>query len=151
MMNTYFQTAIGCIHKDDGTVVKLIGDAIFAIWNAPFSQEDHCLRAARAALDLQTSIVRLEEDQKFLPLRTRVGLHVGEAYVGNVGSTERFDYTAMGENINIASRLEGLNKMMHTDILATRAFQKYVEATLLTRPIGHFRFKGFDQIGRAHV
>jgi adenylate cyclase len=150
MMNNYFQVALTCIHKTDGTVIKLIGDAIFAVWNAPFPQQDFCTRGARAALALQESILKLEQDEKFLPLRTRVGLHCGEAYVGNVGSTERFDYTAMGDNINLTSRLEGLNKIVGTQILATRAFQKNLAADIPTRLIGHFRFKGIDRVVQVH-
>lgn len=150
MMNTYFQTALGAVHKHEGTIIKLIGDAIFAIWNAPFPQADHSLRAARAAIQLQNDVAKIEQEQKLLPLRTRIGLHMGDAHVGNVGSTDRFDYTAMGENINLASRLEGLNKHLGTTLLATRTFQKNIEKDFATRPVGHFRFQGFDRIVEVH-
>jgi adenylate cyclase len=142
MMNRYFQASLECIHETDGTVVKLIGDAIFAIWNAPLAQGDHRERACRTASLLQERIVDFDAAHLSVPLRTRVGLHAGVASVGNIGSTHRFDYTALGENINLTSRLEGLNKFLGTSVLATRDVQVAVESSLLWRPVGHFRFKG---------
>ena len=104
-MNKYFQQAVSnCIHPTDGTVVKYIGDAIFAFWNAPEAQVDHALRACRAALSFQDLPV---QEMNGRPLITRIGLHTGVANVGNFGSTERVDYTALGENINLAARMEG--------------------------------------------
>ena len=150
LLNDYFEASLGCIHATDGTVVKLIGDAIFAIWNAPFVQPDQQERAVRAALMLRERLVRFEADQHSLPLRTRAGLHTGYAFVGNVGSSTRFDYTAIGEPVNLASRLENLNKYLGTDLLATRDIQKIVEKTVASRMVGHFRFKGIDRVVEVH-
>jgi adenylate cyclase len=150
LLNSYFETALGCVHQTDGTVVKLIGDAIFAIWNAPFEQPDQQERACRAALRLRDQLILFDLRQQSLPLRTRVGLHTGRAFVGNVGSSTRFDYTAIGDAINLASRLEGLNKYLGTDILATRDIQKVVEKSVVSRLVGHFKFKGFDRIVEVH-
>jgi adenylate cyclase len=141
MMNDYFQPAVAdCIHKTDGTVVKFIGDAIFAFWNAPEPQADHAIRACKAAL--------LFRDQSKKPVRgrnlqTRIGLHTGEAHVGNFGSEERVDYTAIGESVNLASRLEGLNKHLGTDCLISGATRAEIGDSLVTRKLGEFQLKGF--------
>lgn len=150
LLNNYFEIALGCIHKTDGTVIKLIGDAIFAIWNAPFQQKDHQARACQTALLLRDTLVEFDLSKQSLPLHTRIGLHTSEAFIGNVGSSTRFDYTAIGDGINLASRLEGLNKFLGTDILATRDTQKWVEDAMVSRLVGHFRFKGFDRIVEVH-
>lgn len=150
MLNKYFDVALGCIHATDGTVIKLAGDSIFAIWNAPFVQPDQQDRACRAALRLCEALVRFDLNQQNLPLHTRVGLHTGLAHVGNLGSAQRFDYTAIGDCVNVASRLEGLNKLLGTQILATRDIQKIVQHSLLNRPVGYFRLKGIDRVIEVH-
>jgi adenylate cyclase len=145
MMNRYFESAISAVHESDGTVVKLIGDAIFAIWNAPLPQADHGVRMCRAALKLRDQPVRFEAGGKERVLFTRIGLHTGEANVGNFGSATRFDYTALGENINLASRMEGLNKHLGTQVLMTGAAHALVAAQFVTRPVGSFQLKGFER------
>ncbi len=143
MMNGYFETAVSqCIHKTDGTVVKYIGDAIFAFWNAPETQVDHTLRACEAALHFRKVQGKAPDGS---PLRTRVGIHTGEANVGNFGSVERVDYTALGENVNLASRLEGLNKHLGTECLISGATKAGVGDQLVTRTVGRFQLKGFEK------
>ena len=142
-MNRYFHNIVtDCIHAADGTVVKYIGDAVFAFWNAPEAQEDHALRACEAALH-----VRGMEPMKMrgTPVRTRLGIHTGEANVGNFGSFERVDYTALGENVNLASRLEGLNKFVGTDCLISGETRAAIGDRLVTRRLGLFTLKGFDK------
>lgn len=142
-MNRYFQTAVSrCIHPQDGTVVKYIGDAIFAFWNAPEAQADHALRACRAALSFGDQEAQRLNGQ---PLFTRLGLHTGEANVGNFGSTQKVDYTALGENINLASRMEGLNKHLGTTVLATGETIAAVRDQIVARRCGVFRLKGFGR------
>ena len=131
-------------------VIDLIGDSIFALWNAPEPQPDHAARACRTALALHAKLLKFDEANDGAPLRTRVGLHRGTVCVGNVGSSQRFNYTAIGDAVNLASRLEGLNKQLGTDILATRDIQREVERVLTTRLVGQFRFKGFDQVAEVH-
>jgi adenylate cyclase len=99
---------------------------------------------------LHQHLIQFDSRQRTLPLRTRVGLHTGVVCVGNIGSSTHFDYTAIGESVNMASRLEGLNKQLGTNILATRDIQKAVDGQLVSRLIGHFRFKGFDQVVEVH-
>lgn len=142
-MNRYFQQAVSnCIHPTDGTVVKYIGDAIFAFWNAPEAQVDHALRACQAALRFRDQPV---QEMNGRTLITRIGVHTGEANVGNFGSTERVDYTALGENINLASRMEGLNKYLGTTVLATGETFGAVRDALVARFCGVFRLKGFEK------
>jgi adenylate cyclase len=143
LMNHYFDTAVThCIHVTDGAVVKYIGDAIFAIWNAPEHQHDHALRACEAALLFRELPAKQVNGR---PLATRLGLHTGVANVGNFGSASRVDYTAVGETINLASRMEGLNKYLGTRILISAETQKELGGRFLTRFLGPFRLKGFER------
>jgi class 3 adenylate cyclase/CHASE2 domain-containing sensor protein len=143
LMNAYFQSAVDdCIHYTEGTIVKYIGDAIFAFWNAPDPQENHPLRAAQAALRFRDQDKHEFHGKKVV---TRIGLHTGEANVGNFGSTTRVDYTAFGENINLASRMEGLNKYLGTRVLMTGDTYQGIGSRLVTRYLGLFRLKGFEK------
>jgi adenylate cyclase len=143
LMNEYFQSAVShCIHETDGTVVKYIGDAIFAFWNAPDPQGDHAFLACDAALRFRALPVQTVNGTELV---TRIGLHTGVANVGNFGSTARVDYTAIGESINLASRMEGLNKYLGTRVLITGETQREAGARLVTRYLGLFRLKGFEK------
>ncbi|HEX7652897.1 MAG TPA: adenylate/guanylate cyclase domain-containing protein, partial [Verrucomicrobiae bacterium] len=144
LLNAYYETTIRCIHQTDGTIVDIIGDAIFAIWNAPETQPDHREKMLAAALAFLQNVTQFNGKQGSFALRTRVGLHTGEVVVGNVGSTEHFDFTAIGENVNLASRLEGLNKQLGTDVLLTPAALPREVVAYSLRPVGKFRFKGFE-------
>lgn len=150
LMNEYFEAAIACVHETDGFLVKLIGDALFVIWNAPIAQLDHRERAARTAMLLQQRLVAFGATGKQRALRTRIGLHTGVANVGNFGSATRFDYTAIGENINLASRMEGLNKFLGTGVLATGETAAPLDGLVDMRMLGHFRLKGFQRAVAVH-
>lgn len=149
LMNNYFEQAISCVYETDGFLVKLIGDALFAIWNAPLGQPDHHDRIFRAALLLKQRVTEFAGPNE-LVLRTRIGIHTGVADVGNFGSAKRFDYTAIGENINLASRLEGLNKHLGTQILTSRDAQAPVANRFRFRYLGRFRLKGFEKAVEVH-
>jgi len=144
MMNDYFQPAVAkCIHKTEGTVVKYIGDAIFALWNAPELQSDHAERACAAALHFRELSKHPVRGRK---LHTRIGLHTGVANVGNFGSEDRVDYTAIGESVNLASRMEGLNKQLGTDCLISGATREKIGDHFVTRRLGKFQLKGFEAL-----
>jgi len=148
LMNKYFEMAVGqCVHKSEGTVAKYIGDAIFAFWNAPDPHVDHALRACEAAL-----LLRAQAGQEFNGriLSTRIGLHTGVANVGNFGSEQRVDYTALGENVNLASRLEGLNKHLGTFSVISGETKKAIGDRLVTRCLGKFQLKGFEGLVEVH-
>ena len=122
LLNEYLSAMTDIILEERGTVDKYEGDAIMAFWGAPLPMEDHALRACRAALRQQAALESLNRQfqERGLPrLRCRIGLHTGEAVVGNLGSRKRFDYTVIGDTVNLASRLEGLNKFYGTAVMAS--------------------------------
>jgi adenylate cyclase len=124
LLNEYLSRMTAIILEEMGTVDKFEGDAIMAFWGAPLDQEDQAARACRAALRQQGALADLNRrlNEKGLPeLTMRIGLHTGEAIVGNLGSQSRFDYTVIGDTVNLAARLEGLNKFYDTVILASDA------------------------------
>jgi adenylate cyclase len=137
----YFSVLTQAFLAEGGTIDKFIGDAVMVFWNAPNPQPDHVARACRAVLAAQTAGERLNvefEAEGWKPFITRFGIHVGEAVVGNVGSTERMNYTALGNAVNLAARLEGLNKEVGTTILASE--------DVYLRVRDQFEFRAFDAV-----
>ena len=132
----YFSALTDVFLAEGGTVDKFIGDAVMVFWNAPNPQPDHVERACRAALAGKAACEKLNaqfETEGLKPFFTRFGIHVGEAVVGNLGSMERMNYTALGNTVNLASRIEGLNKQFGTAILASEEVYLQVQH--------HFQFK----------
>lgn len=137
-MGEYFETVGKAILDCGGTIDKYIGDAVMAFWNAPFESESHVELACVAALRLSKASEELNRwrEQDGLPLlRTRVGVHTGTAVVGNIGASDRMDYTALGANVNLASRLEGLNKFYATRILVSRTVRERAKNAFLFRSV----------------
>ena len=125
-MNRYLSPMSEIVLAQAGTVDKYIGDAIMAFWNAPLPDPKHAEHAARAALAMIDALPRLQPalidgDAGISPLRIGIGLASGPCVVGNLGSHLRFDYSALGDDVNLASRLESLTKVYGLDILATEA------------------------------
>ena len=123
-MADYFDALIHTIQANDGTVDKLVGDAIVAFWGAPHPDDGHAEHAVAAALACRERLVELnatwrEADRP--PLVTRFGLASGTVIVGNFGAPDRLAYTVLGDKVNLASRLEGLNKVYGSDVLAAEA------------------------------
>jgi adenylate cyclase len=124
LLNDYLSRMTEIILEEEGTVDKFEGDAIMAFWGAPLDQPDQAARACRAALRQRAALAGLNRhfaDLKLPPLAIRIGLHSGDAIVGNLGSQKRFDYTVIGDTVNLASRLEGLNKFYGTILMASEA------------------------------
>lgn len=119
MLNAYFTEIGQAVMEEDGTLIKFIGDAVFALWGAPLPQENHAARACRAAMRIQEVVDKFNERGEFPKLITRVGVHTGKMVVGNLGSNRRFDFTAIGDAVNLSSRVEGVNKYLGTTVLAT--------------------------------
>ena len=120
LLNEYFTEMSQVILNSRGVIDKYQGDGIMAFWGAPISLEDHAARACLAALECQTRMGKINESlsrEGIPPLSMRIGLHSGDAVVGNMGSVQRFDYTIIGDNVNLASRLEGVNKQFGTKVL----------------------------------
>lgn len=131
--------------SEGGTVDKFIGDAVMVLWNAPRPQRDHVDRACRAALAAAAAsdaLNRKFEAEGLPAFIVRIGIHVGEAVVGNIGSSERMEYTTLGTSVNLASRLEGLNKEYGTTILVSDAVRQRAEHMFRFKPIASVVAKG---------
>jgi adenylate cyclase len=121
------------------TIDKYIGDSVMAFWNAPEPQPDHVARGCRAALNAAHRVAALNaafQAEGLRPMPTRFGLHTGEAVVGNIGSVDRMNYTAVGHVVNVASRIEGLNKRFGTTILVSEAVRLAAGGSFAFREIG---------------
>jgi adenylate cyclase len=137
-LGEYISEMSKVIHRYQGTVDKYIGDAIMAFWGAPLRLENHALLACQAALATQRTLDELSlkwQSSGKTVFRDRIGISTGEAIVGNMGTEHRLNYTAIGDSVNLASRLEGLNKYYGTDILISEStYQQardYIEVRLL--------------------
>jgi adenylate cyclase len=138
---------------EGGTIDKFIGDSVMVFWNAPQLQPDHVERACRAALSAKAASDVLDaqfEAEGLSPFAVRIGIHCGDAVVGNVGSTERMNYTALGNSVNLAARLEGLNKEFGTTILVSDAVRERVEHHFRFKPIASVTAKGMTTETRVH-
>jgi len=144
----YFSALTEAFLAEGGTVDKFIGDAVMVFWNAPTRQPDHVERACRAALAGKLAAEKLNsqfETEGLKPFFTRFGIHVGEAVVGNLGSTERMNYTALGNTVNLASRLEGLNKQFGTAILVSEDVYSRVQHLFQFRALESVVAKGMTK------
>ena len=138
-LNSYFSETTRIIQEAEGTLDKYIGDAIMAFWGAPLVIADHASRAVMAAMAIQKA---LTQGALF---ETRIGLHTGPAVVGNIGSDIRFNYTAIGDAVNLASRLEGLNKQFGTHIIMSETTWKASLDLIEARRVGRVRVKGREE------
>ena len=131
-----------------GLIDKYEGDAIMAFWGAPVPQEDHAVRACLAALDNQARLADLR--QEFLqaglpPIHARIGINTGEMIIGNMGSNQRFDFTVIGDSVNLASRLEGAGKEYGISILISEDTYSLTADQLEVRELDLLRVKGKDK------
>ena len=145
LLNEHFSRATAIIKRHGGTVNRFIGDAIMAFWGAPLADERQALNACLAARDMQADMRKLREElaQRGLPpLNMRIGIHSGAAIGGNLGSSDRFDYTAIGDSVNLAARLEGVNKLYATEILLSADTANQVGDKLAFRRVDRVIVKG---------
>jgi len=141
----YFTPMTNIILEHRGGLDKFIGDAIMAFWGAPLPLENHAQYACSAALEMKKSIAGLQESlrQRKLPLlNARMGIHSGPVVAGNVGSSQRFNYTVLGDTVNLASRLEGANKFYGTTILISEDTFRLAGPAFLSRELDLIRVKG---------
>jgi adenylate cyclase len=163
------------IMNTGGTIDKYIGDSVMAFWNAPLDQPDHGARACRAALGMLGDLKALNErlravaerdGRPFRPVSLGIGINSGNCCVGNFGSAQRFDYSALGDDVNLASRLEGLTKMyglpivigertaravpdlavMEVDLMRVRGYQRAVRIFTVLGDEAHRRSDGFERL-----
>jgi adenylate cyclase len=146
LLNRYLSDMTRILFDTQGTLDKYIGDAVMAFWGAPFEEEDHAVRACRTALAMMQRVAELREEWRTAGrplLDIGIGLNTGTASVGNMGSQLRYGYTAMGDTVNLSSRLEGLNKEYRTHILVGSAtFEAVRDAGFLFRELDLIRVKG---------
>jgi class 3 adenylate cyclase/ABC-type nitrate/sulfonate/bicarbonate transport system substrate-binding protein len=144
-ISTYLEQVSGAISEEGGTVDKFIGDGVMAFWNAPVQREDHVLRACAGALRAARRMERVNDswEAEGRPrIRIRIGLNCANVLVGNVGSSTRLSYTALGDGVNVAARLEGINKQFGTTICISDSIYDQVRAEILARPLKRVQVKG---------
>ncbi|MBB4284493.1 adenylate/guanylate cyclase domain-containing protein [Roseospira goensis] len=141
----YFEEMTAAINAHGGVIDKFIGDAVMALWNAPTPTDDHVTLGCLGALAARDRVAAFNAGlaARGVPVfRTRFGLHVGEAVVGNLGSSDRMDYSAIGAAVNTASRIEGLNKVYGTEILVSEPVATRAAGRFVLREIDHVVPKG---------
>jgi class 3 adenylate cyclase len=144
-ISTYLEQVSGAISEEGGTVDKFIGDGVMAFWNAPVQRDDHVLRACagalRAARRMESVNDRWEAEGR-PRIRIRIGLNCATVLVGNVGSSARLSYTALGDGVNVAARLEGINKQFGTSICISDNIYDQVRTEIVARPLKRVQVKG---------
>jgi adenylate cyclase len=152
LMNEYLSAMTEIIDSQGGFVDKYIGDAIDGVFGAPLEDPDHAAHAVLAALAGQRQLGELNDAGlatfRGYKLRQRIGLHTGNALVGNIGSRHRFNYTVMGDAANLASRLESANKLYGTSIIASEATVALVKSAVTWRELDQVRVVGRDETVR---
>lgn len=168
LLNNYLSSMTDLVFDSDGTLDKYIGDALMAIWGAPVVQEDHALRSCLTAIEMVDALENelkprwLKDGLKSIPpgqvppLDIGIGLNTGIMNVGNMGSNQRFDYTVMGDNVNLASRLEGTTKTYGVTTIISESTRQAVGDAIIVRELDLVRVKGrqepvgiFELVGKA--
>ena len=146
MLNAYFTEVMDVIFETKGTLIKFIGDAVFALWGAPIPLDDHATAGVKTAISIREKVEAFNASERFPKLLTRIGIHTGPMVVGNLGSEKRFDYTAIGDAVNLAARLEGLNKYFGTDILFSDAIREKLTNDMRNVSLGRVSVKGKKEV-----
>jgi adenylate cyclase len=145
LLNEYLNEMSQVIFRYGGTIDKYEGDLIMAIFGAPVPQTDHAVRACLTALAMQERLAEMRELWKREgkpPLKARIGINTGPVVVGNMGSSIKFNYTVIGDAVNLASRLEGENKEYGTSIMIGESTYRVVKEAIETRYLGEVVVKG---------
>lgn len=143
LMNNYYAAIFPRVKSRKGLISDVIGDAMLSVWAAQKFDTNLRLNACHAALEIKTALTRFNENSEF-PLMTRIGLHFGEMQLGNVGAKDHYEYRAVGDTVNTATRIEGLNKLLGTRILVSAAVIDGLEG-FISRELGKFLLKGKTQ------
>lgn len=138
-LSEYFNRMVDIIFKHNGTIDKFVGDQIMAIFGAPYSIPNHAEKACKAALEMVQNQNLNKEAQ---PFEIRIGINTGKVIVGNLGSSQLFDYTVIGDEVNIASRLEGANKLYDTTIIISENTYRAISSGWELRELDFVRVKG---------
>jgi adenylate cyclase len=144
-INEFLNEMTEIILSNGGTLDKYLGDAVMAFWGAPIAVEDHAYKACLTALQMQDKLAELRDRWSLTgetPIHIRIGINSGEVIVGNIGGENRFDYTVLGDDVNLASRLEGANKEYGTNIMISGTTYEFVKEKVLVRELDVIRVKG---------
>ena len=144
-LREYFTVMTDVVFQHGGTVDKYIGDGVMALYNVPFDQPDHAAQAVRTALVFQDRLKPLAgrfRAKYGTDLNCGVGIHTGDAVVGTIGSEQRLEYTAIGDTINLGSRLEGITKDFHVSIIISESTYEEVKGQFIMRYLGEVKIKG---------
>jgi len=147
-LNEYFSGMVESVLHHDGVVDKFIGDAIMAVFGAPVPEPSDPLNAIKAALEMRTRLEKINQNfkQRGLPeIRTGIGLHTGQVVAGNMGHSERMEYTVIGDAVNLASRLEGMTKELQCDVLLSDDLFQQVQEHVEAEPLRRITVKGREQ------
>ncbi len=147
-LNRYLDAMTDVILDYKGTLDKYEGDAIMAFWGAPVPMEDHAVSTCLAAIENQKKLVEFREEcekEGLPPINVRIGINTGDVIAGNMGSSDRFDYTVMGDTVNLGSRLESINKQYGTEILISEFTYEQVKDSFVCRELDQIRVKGKEQ------
>ncbi|KAH3759866.1 guanylate cyclase [Pelomyxa schiedti] len=149
VLSAMFESFSTIITKNSGCIDKYIGDAIMALWGCPVIDHNSEMHACKAVAEILTELSRLNlifQAKMLPPMRIRVGLHSGEVRAGNVGSSQRLNYTVLGNTVNLASRLEPLNKELATAVLVSDSIRGAArDNTFSWRALGHIYVRGFQK------
>ena len=148
LLNRYFTPMAHIVRENEGMLDKYIGDAIMAFFNAPIDVENHAQKACTAAIEMikHLELLNLELDKEGKPaIKIGIGLNTDSVIVGNMGSDDRFNYTVIGDGVNLASRVEGLNKNYRTSILITENTYKQLDHSFLCRRLEAVKVKGKEE------
>ena len=146
LLNHFFEIVTRCIFENQGTIDKFIGDAVMAFFNAPLPLEDHAKRAVQAARQIMLEIAELRKvarEKWRIELQPGIGINIGEAVVGNIGTENRMDYTAIGDTVNLAQRLESIAGP--GEVLISEEVYRYVQGKFPTVPLGKKSIKGKER------
>jgi adenylate cyclase len=144
LMHKYFEATFAPVKQHGGLVVNLKGDSFLAIWKATRMEDGLRRQACLAALDVAKAVHRFNGTVENLNLPTRVGVHSGQIFLGNIGAGDHYEYGPTGDTVNTASRMDGLNKYLGTEVLASDEIVQQLDG-LLTREVGKFMLKGKAQ------
>ncbi len=148
LLNRYFTPMTACVKQREGTLDKFVGDALMAFWNAPLAVQDHARKAVAAACAMQDELARLRPGflRDFgVEVRIGAGINTGPVHVGNMGSAELLDYTCIGDNVNLASRLEGLCKRYGVGVIVSSDTASACGEAFRFRHLDRIRVKGKHQ------
>jgi adenylate cyclase len=140
LMNQYYAVMFPLVNRHNGMISDVIGDAMMALWAFSGTGESPQQAACLTAIEIMTEVDNFNQKQEYY-LATRIGLHYGSMRLGNVGAKEHYEYRAVGDVINTATRIEGLNKLLGTQALASAEVIQDLSG-IFTREVGHFILKG---------